>query len=43
MAVSMVKPKQILQFRQKCFYKDLQITLECRDSKLWPIFSREEA
>jgi hypothetical protein len=34
MVVSMVKPKWILQLCWKCFYSELHMTLECRDTKL---------
>jgi hypothetical protein len=41
MVVSMVKPKQIFQLCWKCFYSGrLHMTLEYRDTKLWPIFIR---
>jgi hypothetical protein len=37
MLISMVKPKWILQLCWKCFYSGLHMTLECRDTKLWPV------
>jgi hypothetical protein len=38
MVVSMVKPKWILELCcWKCFYSGLHMTLECRDTKLWPV------
>jgi hypothetical protein len=40
MVVSMVKPKWILELCcWKYFYSGLHMTLECRDTKLWPISS----
>ncbi len=39
MVVSMVKPKWILlQWYVKCLFSGLHMTLECRDTKLWPVF-----
>jgi hypothetical protein len=37
MVVSIVKPKSMLQLCRKCFQSGLHTTLECRDTKLWPI------
>ncbi len=37
MVVSMVKPKSMLQLCRKCFQSGLHTTLECRDTKLWPV------
>jgi hypothetical protein len=37
MVISMMKPKWILQLCPKCFYSGLHMTLECRDTKLWPV------
>jgi hypothetical protein len=35
----MVKPKWIFHLCRKCFYRGLHMTLlECRDTKLWPVF-----
>jgi hypothetical protein len=35
--VSMVKRKWILQLCWKCFYNGRHMTLECGDTKLWPV------
>jgi hypothetical protein len=35
MVVSMVKPKSILQVCSRCFFSALNMTLECRGTKLW--------
>jgi hypothetical protein len=37
MVISMMKLKRILQLYGKCFYSGLHVTLECRDTKLWPV------
>ncbi len=35
--VSMVKPKSMLHLCRKCFQSGLHTTLECKDTKLWPV------
>jgi hypothetical protein len=37
MVVSIVKPISMLQLCRKCFQSGLHTTLECRDTKLWPV------
>ncbi len=37
MVASMVEHKWILSSCWKCFYSGLHMTLECRDTKLWPL------
>lgn len=33
----MMKPKCILGVMQEMFYSEVHMTLECRDTQLWPL------